>query len=70
MDTINKLLEISNRLEHLEKSAEWIAKETVHSDNGISQTGTLICVLTDQVREQVYSLVKALEKKVEYSSYH
>ena len=70
MDTINKLLEISSRLEHLEKSAEWITKETVHSDNAISQTGCLICVLVDEVREKVCSLVKKLEKRIEYSEYH
>ena len=70
MDTVNKLLEISSRLEHLEKSAEWIARHSVHVDNAISQTGTLICVLSDQIREEVCVLVKSLEKKVEYSSYN
>lgn len=70
METLNKLLEISSRLEHLEKSAEWITRETVHSDNAISQTGSLICVLVDEVREKVCNLVKTLETKIEHSSYH
>jgi tetrahydromethanopterin S-methyltransferase subunit G len=70
MDSIDKLLEISSRLEHLEKSAEWIARESVHSDNAISQTGSLICVLADEIREKVCNLVQQLEKKVEYSAYH
>jgi hypothetical protein len=70
IDTINKLLEISSRIEHMEKSAEWISRETVHSDNAVSQTGTLITVLADEIREKVCTLVKSLEKKIEYSSYH
>ena len=70
MDTINKLLEISSRIEHMEQSAEWITKETVHSDTAISQTGCLIAVLADEIREKICTLVKSLEKKIEYSSYH
>lgn len=70
MDTINKLLEISSRIEHMEKSAEWITKETVHTDNAISQTGSLIAVLADEIREKVCTLVKSLEKRIEISNYH
>jgi hypothetical protein len=61
MEILDKLLDISSRLDHLEQSAEWIAKETVHTDNAISQTGTLICVLADELRERVYALVRELE---------
>ena len=61
MDTIDKLLHITSRLEHLENAAEWITKESVHSDNAISQTGTLTCVLADDIREKVYDLVRELE---------
>ena len=61
MDTVDKLLEISSRIEHLENIAEWIARETIQSDNGISQTGTLICVLADQIREAVYELCRDME---------
>ena len=61
MQPLDKLLDITSRLEHIETSAEWIARESVHTDNSISQTGTLISVLVDDVRERVYSLVKELE---------
>lgn len=61
MQTIDKLLDITSRLEHIEHSAEWIARETVHADNSVSQTGTLIGVLADDIREKIYSLVKELE---------
>ncbi len=61
MQTIDKLLDITSRLEHIESSAEWIARETVHADNVLSQTGTLIGVLADDIKEKVFSLVKELE---------
>ncbi|MCB0318411.1 MAG: hypothetical protein KDD56_06615 [Bdellovibrionales bacterium] len=63
MNTLDKLLEISSRLEHLENAAEWITKETVHTDSGLSQTGTLICVLADELREMLYQLVHELEQE-------
>jgi len=62
MDTVDKLLQISSRIEHLENIAEWIAKETVHTDNGVSQTGSLICVLADQIREAVFELCREFEE--------
>jgi hypothetical protein len=61
MSSVQKLLDISSRLSHLEQAAEWVAKETVHTDNAISQTGTLICVLAEEVRERVCALVLELE---------
>ena len=61
MDTMDKVMDISSRIEHLERAAEWIARETVHTDSGLSQTGTLICVLADELRERVYALVRELE---------
>ena len=65
MNTLDKLIEIASRIDHMESAAEWIARETVHSDNALSQTGTLICVLADDLRERLYSLVKELEKRTE-----
>lgn len=62
MDTVEKLLQISSRLDHLEGAAEWIAKETVHTDNTISQTGTLMSVLVDELRERIYTLVHEMEQ--------
>lgn len=61
MDTLDRLMEISNRIEHLENTAEWIAKESIHTDSGISQSGTLICVLADEIREAIYELARSLE---------
>jgi hypothetical protein len=62
MDTLKQLLDISSRLDYLEQSAEWIARETVHNDTAISQTGTLISVLTDDVRERIFNIVHELEQ--------
>jgi len=61
MNTVNRILEITSRIEHLETAAEWIARETVHTDNTISQTSTLICVIADELRERVCTLVKQME---------
>ena len=65
MDTVERLIQISNRIDHLENSAEWIARETVHADNGISQTATLITVLASDIREMICELVRELEESVE-----
>ena len=62
MESLVKLQDVSNRIEHLENAAEWIARETVHTDSGISQSATLISVLADQVREMIYELVIDLER--------
>ena len=67
MDTLAELLQISSRLEHLEHAAEWITRETVHTDNAVSQTGTLISVLADELRERVYNLVHELERGMKHS---
>lgn len=70
MDTVQKLLEITSRLEHLECSAEWITRETVQNDNGVAQTGTLIAVLADEIRERVCNLVRDLERQVSLQDLH
>ena len=74
MDTLTELLRISSRIEHLEQAAQWITKETVHTDNAVSQTGTLISVLADELRERVYNLVHELEKGLkgtrDFGNYH
>lgn len=62
MDTMQRLMDIASRIEHLESAAEWIARETAHTDNSLSQTGTLITVLADDIRERVYALVKEIEE--------
>ena len=62
MASIEKLVDISSRIDHLEHAAEWIARETVHSDNAVSQTGTLICVLAEDLRERILALTRELER--------
>ena len=61
MNTILRLLDISSRLDHLASASEWITRETIHTDNSVSQTGTLISVLADDVREKICTLVRELE---------
>ena len=39
----------------------------VHSDTAISQTGSLICVLADDIRKKVCALVKELEETISLS---
>lgn len=64
MDTLDRLMEIANRLEHIESAADWISKDTIHSNNAASQSATLISALTDDVREKLYSLVHDLEQNI------
>ena len=61
MNSLAKILEIASRLDHLGTCADWVARETVHSDNSLSQTGTLMAVLVEDVRERVNALVEELE---------
>jgi len=61
MSTVDRLLEITSRIEHLENAAEWIARETVHTDNSVCQTGTLITVLAEDIREKVCALIREIE---------
>lgn len=70
MASVDKLLDITSRLEHIENSAEWIARETVHADSSVSQTGTLICVLADDLREKIFTLVKELEEMADLSRFN
>lgn len=70
MNTVEKLIDITNRLDHLENAADWIAKETVHTDNTVSQTSTLICAIADDLRERVCNLVKELEKLGHFDTLH
>ncbi len=64
MDTVDKIISINSRLEHLETAAQWISRETVHSDNAVSQTSTLIQVLVDDVREKIFAVIRELEAQV------
>jgi hypothetical protein len=62
MNTLAQIMEIASRLDHLGSCAEWIARETVHTDNSISQTGTLMSVLAEDIREKITNLVTELEQ--------
>ena len=64
MDTVTKLQEISLRLDHMEASGEWLARSLVHQDTAASQTGTLISVLADDIRQRLLDLVTELEKQI------
>ncbi len=70
MNTLAQVLEIASRLDHLGTCAEWIARETVHTDNSISQTGTLISVLAEDIREKINLLVTELEQLSEIEQSH
>ena len=60
MKTMAQVLEIASRLDHLGTCAEWIARESVHTDNSVSQTGTLISVLAEDIRDRITALVSDL----------
>ena len=62
MKTVDRLIEISSRIEHLENAAEWIAKESVHSDQAISQTATMIYAVAEDIQTRVTELVRKLEE--------
>ena len=70
MNTLSQVLEIASRLDHISTIAEWIARETVHTDNSLSQTGTLISVLAEDIREKINALVAELELATEIESSH
>ena len=64
IDTIARLHDISSRLDHLENSAEWIARTMEDMDPATSQTGSLISLLADDIRDRIMELVTELEKQV------
>lgn len=65
MNTIEKLSDIASRLDHLETAAEWIARETVNTDTPLSQTGSLIIALADDIRDKLVRLVTDMERGIE-----
>ena len=70
MKTMAQVREIASRLDHLGTCAEWIARESVHTDNSVSQTGTLISVLAEDIRDRITALVSDLEQIAELESSH
>lgn len=63
-----KLQEISMRLDHMQAAGEWLARSLVHTDSAASHTGTLITVLTEDIRERLLELITELEKQAYVSS--
>ena len=70
MNSLAQILEIASRIDHLGSCAEWIARETVHTDNALSQTGTLISVLAEDIREKITNLVAELEQLGTFEGTH
>ena len=70
MNTLAQVLEIASRLDHLGTCAEWIDRETVNTYNSVSQTGTLMSVLTEDIREKINALVAELEQFATLGSQH
>lgn len=64
MDTLQRLHEICLRLDHLENAGSWLARSLVHRDSTASQTGTLVSVLSEDIRERLLELVTELEKQL------
>ena len=70
MNSMNQILEIASRLDHLGTCAEWIARETVHTDNTVSQTGTLMSVLAEDIRDRITALITELEQLAQFDGSH
>ena len=68
MDSVEKLQEISMRLDHMQAAGEWLARSLVHTDSAASHTGTLITVLTEDIRDRLLELVTELEKQAYLSN--
>ncbi|RME61564.1 MAG: hypothetical protein D6780_01395 [Candidatus Dadabacteria bacterium] len=66
----NWLEAVANRLDHLQECAEWIARTTVHTDSGVSQTATLITTLSEEIREAVINLIQEVEEVVNNKNFH
>lgn len=58
---VNKLHELSLRIDQIQSAGEWLARALVHTDASASQTGSLISVLADDVRSKLIELVSQLE---------
>ncbi len=64
MDRVTKIHEISLRIDHLQQAGDWIARTLVNTDGACSQTGSLISVLAEDVRQRLLELVTELETEV------
>ncbi len=64
MDSLEKLQEITLRLDHLEEAGDWLARALVHVDGAASHTGSLVTVLADDIRNRIIELISELEKEI------
>lgn len=64
MSHVEKLHDISLRLDQLENTGDWLARALVHKDGAASQAGSLITVLAQDIRDRVLELITTLEKEL------
>ncbi len=68
MDTIRRLQELSERIDHIEHSGDWLSSAMEGYDAPVSQTGSLISSLAEDIRFRLIELVTELEKQIVFSS--
>ncbi len=68
MDTIRRLQELSERIDHIEHSGEWLSNAMEDYDGPVSQTGSLISSLAEDIRYRLIELVTELEKQIVVSN--
>lgn len=68
MDTLERLNDISLRLDQLESTGEWLARALVHTDSSGSQAGSMIMALAEDIRDRLMVLVNELEKAQDQDS--
>ena len=61
MDMLEQLRTVVKRLEEVDHAGEWIARETIHSDAAVSQSGSLICALAHDLQERLEEVLEAVE---------
>jgi len=64
MDVLEQLKAVSRRLEQMDQAGEWIARETVHSDNPVSQSGSLICALAADIQDKLDQVSREIEELI------
>ena len=61
MDIFAELEIIQSRLQQIDSVGEWIARETVHQDIALSQSGSYLCAMTSDLQMRVESLIVELQ---------
>jgi hypothetical protein len=68
LDIFAELEIIQSRLQQIDSVGEWIARETVHQDAAISQSGSFLCAMTSDLQMRVESLIVELQDIVKMLS--